>query len=86
MKKLRLSDLSEPVRSFFNQMALDGPIMLVDDNDQLKCGITPYYEATAEEREQAWRRLEALQQKVGPRMQKKGITEDDIDRVLQKDD
>jgi isopentenyl diphosphate isomerase/L-lactate dehydrogenase-like FMN-dependent dehydrogenase len=49
-------------------------------------GVTPYYRANDQERAAAWQRLEALQQEVGRRMVEKGITEDDIDRVLQEDD
>jgi hypothetical protein len=60
--------------------------MVVDDNDQLYCGITPYFEASPKEREQAWQRLRELQQKVQRSFDQQGITEDDLMRELLKDD
>jgi len=86
MKKIRLTELSDAVRSFLDQVRTGESIMVVDENDQLQCGITPYYRASERERAEAWERLEVLQERVGRRMAKKGITEDDIDRVLQEDD
>jgi hypothetical protein len=86
MKKVRFSELSKQVQQFLEAVKSCGSIAVVDDDDQLQCGVTPYYRANDQERAAAWQRLELLQQEVGRRMAEKGITEDDIDRVLQEDD
>jgi hypothetical protein len=86
MKKMRLSQLSEPVRSFLEQVRNSESIMIVDENDQLQCGITPYYEASPDERRKAQRSLEELQEKVARSMQEQGVTEDDVIRELLKDE
>ena len=58
---------------------------MVDDNGQLQFGVTSYYRANVEDRAEAWRRLEELQEKVGRSMAEQGVTEENIDRVLQED-
>jgi len=85
MKKVLLTELSDPVRAFIEQVKSGESIMVVDENDQLQCGITPYFEASPVEREQAWRKLEVLQKKVAKSMEEQGVTEDDLMRELLKD-
>ena len=86
MKKVRLSELSEPVRAFLSQVKPDESIMVVDDNDQLKCGITPYTTPTPEEKRRAMASLEVLQKKTEAAMKEAGVTEDDVMRELLEDD
>lgn len=86
MKKVRLSELSEQVRSFLSQIGSGESVRVVDDNDQLQYGVTPYAEATAEEKRQAMAVLEGIWQTTGPAMEEAGITEDDVQRDLLEDD
>ena len=86
MKKVRLNELNESVRSFLEQLRDGESIMVEDENGQLQCGITPYFKASAEERRQAWRELEELQDRVAASMQEQGVTEEDVDRLLQAED
>ena len=43
-------------------------------------------EVPKKEQEAAWKRLRKLQRKVGKTMKRRGVTEDDLMRVLLKDD
>ncbi len=86
MKKVRLSDLSEPVRAFLNQIKPDESIMVEDDNGELRCGITPYTKATPAEKRRARASLENLWKHTEQAMRESGVTEADIDRDLQADD
>ena len=86
MKKVRLSELSEPVRSFLNQIKPDESIMVEDDNGELCCGITPYAKATPEEKRRAQASLENLWEHTAQTMRESGVTEADIDRDLQEGD
>jgi len=86
MKKIRLSELSEQVQRFLEQVKSGGSIAVVDDNGELQCGVTPYTKANPEEKRQAMLSLEELWKKTGPAMEKAGVTEDDIMRDLLVDD
>ena len=86
MKRVRLNELDKTVRAFLDQVKGGESIMVEDENGQLQCGITPYFRASREEREQAWRDIEALQDKVAQSMKEKGITEEDVDKLLQEDE
>jgi hypothetical protein len=86
MKKIKFSELSEPVRSFLEQVNGDESIMVEDDDGTLRCGITPYVDATPEEKRRAQAALERLWERTGRAMQDVGVTEEDIDRDLQEGD
>lgn len=86
MKKVKFSQLSEPIRSFLEQLDGSESIMVEDDDGTLRCGITPYVEATPSEKRQAQAALEELWEKTGRAMQEAGVTEEDIDRDLQEGD
>lgn len=86
MKKVQINELSEPIRLFLEQLRDGESIMVEDENGRLQCGITPYFKATNEERQQAWRDLEELQDRVAASMDEQGITEEDVDRLLQEND
>ena len=85
MQKLRLSDLSEAVRSWLAGLK-DTSVVIEDDDGHLQYGITPYGMATPEERRAAWESLEQLQLKVGESLRRHGKTEDDVMAELLKDD
>ncbi len=86
MKKVRLSELNEQVRRFLEDVKSGGSIAVVDDNGQLQCGVTPYADASPEEKRQAMASLQELWKTTGPAMEKAGVTEDDVMRDLLKDD
>ena len=86
MKKVRLTELSEPVRSFLEQVKQGESIMVEDDRGELQYGITPYFEASAAEKRRAKASLEGLWEKTGRAMREAGVTEEDIDRDLQECD
>jgi hypothetical protein len=64
MKKVAISELSEPVRAFLERVKSGESIMVVDDNDQLVCGLTPYYEASPAERARACDSMREFQQRA----------------------
>ena len=86
MKKVRLSELSEPVQSFINQIKPGESIEVQDDNGELRCGITPYTKATPEEKRRARASMEELWQHTEQAKRESGVTEADIDRDLQEGD
>ena len=86
MNKIRLQELSQPIRDFLAQATKDGSVVIVDEDGQLQCGITPYSDATPEEKQQALKSLEQLQAKVGRSMEEQGVTKEDVMRVLLEDD
>jgi len=86
MKKIRLNDLSEVVRSFFAQASGEGGVMIEDDAGCARYGVVPYREASVEEKRQADEALRRLREHTGQAMRDQGVTEEDIDRALQEDD
>jgi antitoxin (DNA-binding transcriptional repressor) of toxin-antitoxin stability system len=86
MNRVRLSELSEPVRAFLERVRGGESIIVEDDQGQLQCGITPYAEASEQEKQRAMAAMEQLWQHTAKSMAEQGITEEDIDRVLQEDD
>jgi hypothetical protein len=49
-------------------------------------GVIPYRKPTAERKQQAWEKLREWQAKAEASMNKHGVTEDDILRVVLEDD
>ena len=95
MKTISINDLSEPVKAFLDQATDSQGLTIKDETGRLRFGVVLYRPHTDEDRttiydkasrEQAWREIKAIQEKVGERMQALGITEEDIDRVLAEDD
>ena len=85
MNKIRIDELSQPVRDFLTQATRDGSVVIVDQDGQLQCGITPYFESTHAEKQQALNSLKELQAKVGKSMEGQGVTEDEMMKVLLED-
>ena len=84
MKKVRLSELSEAVKSF---LASANEGMIVEDtNGESRYGVIAYGEASEEAWQQAWRDIQQLQVKVDESMKRQGVTEDDVMQELLKDD
>lgn len=77
-----LKDLSDDVRSFLDDS--DSPIEVIDEAGEVRYVV--YRRPTDVEKTAALDRLRAIQKKTHDAMTSQGITEDDIDRVLQEND
>jgi hypothetical protein len=86
MRKIRLNELNEAVRSFLAQVVADDTLVIEDESGQPLGSFIPHRESTAAEKQQAQQSLEHLRQKTGQAMKKHGVTEDDIIRVILEDD
>lgn len=85
MKTMKLTELSDDVRSFLDQAQEGDGVRVEDETGQARYSIAPYHQETAEERSAAQERLRQLQRKTRRAMDEQGVTEEDIDRVLQED-
>ena len=86
MKSVKLTELSEAVRSFLREAFEGGGVVIEDDSGSSHGGVFPYTRASAEEQAESWGRLQALQKRVGDRLRKQGKTEEELDRILQEDE
>jgi hypothetical protein len=77
-----MSELDEAVKAFLAPAQQGETIVVEDDDGRLQCGITPYVQVSAAERQSALTSLERLQQKTARAMSKAHVTEADIDREL----
>ena len=94
MKTISINDLSEPVKDFLEQATDSEGLSIKDETGRLRFGVVLYLPSKVEDRatvpdkasrEQAWREIQAIQEKVGARMREAGITEEDVDRALADD-
>ena len=83
MQKIAISSLSKPVQTFLNKMRRG--VIIEDDEGRGVCGVIPYKEASPREQAAASKRLGRLQKKVGETMRRRGQTEVEFDRLVQKD-
>lgn len=86
MRKVSIADLSEAVRSFLSEVIESDGVVIEDEAGRPRCGVIPYREASPEEVERANASLERLRRKAGQAMQQQGVSEEDVDRVLQEDE
>ena len=86
MNKIRLTELSQAVQDFLGQVLAGDGVEIEDESGRIRGGFIPYRDPTAAEIERADASLERLRKKTGEGMKRAGVTEDDIDRVLQEDD
>ena len=85
MKSVKLAELSDDVRSFLSQAGEGGGVMVEDETGRARYSVAPYHQPTSEERAAALKWLEQTQRKSRQAMEAQGVTEDDLDRVLQED-
>ena len=85
MKSVKLTELTDDVRSFLSQAGEGGGVMAEDETGQARYSVAPYHQSTAEERAAALKWLERTQHKSRQAMEAQGVTEDDLDRLLQED-
>jgi hypothetical protein len=86
MQKLRLNDLSDPVRDFLAPASKGEVIVVEDEAGSVTYSVIPVVHPSSEQKRQAWNRILRLQQKVGESMRRQGVSEDDIDRVLRDEE
>ena len=86
MKKLKLADLNEAVRSFVTGIGEGESVLVEDETGRARYGVIPFREAPPEEQEAAWQDIQDIQREAGDRMRARGQTEEDLDRILQEDD
>jgi hypothetical protein len=83
MVRIRFSELDDTVKKFLDRTQQGETIVVEDDNGTVRCGITPYVQASPSEREAALASLARLQQRAAQGIAEYGVTEDQIDKELQ---
>lgn len=94
MEKVRLTTLSESVRSFLARVKHGTGLVVEDEHGQTVAHVLPgeeratadYVDATPEQREEAFKEIKKIQRKVGTSMRKHGISEEDVVQEILKDD
>ncbi len=86
MKKVRLTEVNEAVRTFLNQVLQGDGAVIEDEAGRTRGSFVPYRDPTPEEEKRADQSLERLRKKTGAAMKEAGVTEDDVMRELLKDD
>ena len=84
MVRIRLSELDDAVKAFLAPAQQGETIVVEDDDGKLQCGVTPYVQASAAEKQAALASLSRLQQKSAQAMAELGVTEADVDRELRE--
>ena len=89
VRLVTLSEMKEPIRSFLAQVVLEGG--LVVDDEAGRVHLTAVRSTDPEvpipdRYEEFMARLAPIHQVVGESMRSQGITEDDIDRLLQENE
>ena len=82
MVRIRLSELDEAVKAFLAPAQQGETIVVEDDDGRVQCGVTPYVQASAAEKQAALATLSRLQQQSAQTMTELGVNECDIDREL----
>ena len=85
IRKITISTLSPPVRSFLKQVRKGNGAVIEDEQGRGLLGVIPYEEASPREQAAALNRLKRIQSKVGKMMKRTGKTEEEFDRIVQKD-
>jgi hypothetical protein len=83
MVRIRLSELNDSVKAFLAPAQKGETIVVEDDQGRLQCGVTPYVQASALDKQAALAALARLGQKSAEAMDKLGLTEAEIDRELE---
>ena len=86
MKKVRLSELTDPVRSFLDQVFEGGGVVFEDNDGRTRGSFVPYRDPTPEEERRADESLARFREKTSAGMKEAGVTEDDVMRELLEDD
>lgn len=82
MVRIRFSELDDEVQKFLARTQQGETIVVEDDNGTVRCGITPYVQASPAEKEAALASLNRLQQRAAQSMAEQGVTEGQVDKEL----
>ncbi len=82
MVKVRLNDLSDPVRAFLAPAGRGEVIVVQDEGGNAAYSVVPVLQPSSEAQQRAWDDILLLQRHVGRSLQKHGVTEEDVDRLL----
>ena len=83
---MQLNQLSDDARQLLSNAKQGGVLVVEDENGQARSRVYVYKEPSEEERQAAWGRLRGFQKKVGQSFDEQGVSEDDLDQLLQEDD
>jgi hypothetical protein len=86
MQKVALNQLSEPVQAFLARVRVGQGIVVEDEAGRARYGVVEYVEASAAEQQEAWERLQQLQQKTKQALEEQGGTVDGVERLILADD
>jgi hypothetical protein len=86
MNTVRLTEVSEAVRVFLNQVLQGDGAVIEDEAGRTRGQFVPYRDPTPNEERRANESLKRLHEKTTEAMARHGVTEEDIDRDLQEDD
>lgn len=94
IKKVRLTTLSEAVRTFLARVRNGRGLLVEDEKGRAVAQVLPadgqeedaFVEASPKEREAAFKAIKKIQRKVGKSMKAQGVTEEDLIREVLKDD
>ncbi len=85
-KTIRLAELSEPIRSFFDQIDPRDELVVEGGPGQRSYTVLAAHDSMEARRARARKKLAEIQRRVGESMQRQGLTEEDLDRAIQADD
>ena len=80
-----MTELSEDARQLLADAEQGGGLVVEDDGGKAR-RVYAYPEPTTEERSEALERMKSFQDKVQRSFDDQGVTEDDLDKLLQEDD
>ena len=86
MKKLRLSELSEVIRTFVEHLLEGEGVEIEDDTGVTRGQFISFRDPTPEQEQRADASLAELRKSADASMKKYGKTEDDVMRVILEDD
>ena len=86
MKKVPLKDLSADAQRLIADAEQAGGLVVEDEQGRPRSRVYAYAEPTAAERQTAWDRLRDFQGKVQQSFDDQGVSEADLDQLLQEDE
>lgn len=86
MRKVRMSDLPEDVRSFVADAFERGGVVVEDDAGRPQVRVLSFRPPSSEEKQRAEESLRRLREKTGKAMEEAGVTEEDVVLAILEDD
>lgn len=86
MKKIRLAELTDPVREFMRRLLEEDTVEIEDETGRTRGTFVPYRDPTPEEERKADETLQRIWAKTDKAMKEAGKTEEDLIREVLEDD